>query len=212
MSRALGVALLGLSALDCNRESARRPTFVAPQAMAVDKKPSVAAEPALLVCEADGSACAPSKAGAQISGRKLLRLERGVSDFELDAATHVEVAPSSVLLLEDAPRALTVRAGGVVLSRSARAELGPLVVKLVDRELELVGHAALIAQLDDDNHAQVFVTRGSVKVKEPSGTRELHAGEGALFERQAAADWQAVFSGKVSHFRSTVLAMAQPAP
>src|SRR4029077_8294058 len=128
---------------------------------------SVAAQPALVVCEANGSGCAPVEPGLRLSGSKLLRLERGVSEFELDAATRVEIGEGSELLLQDSPRTLELRAGVISLSRSAAlAEAGPLTVKMVDRSMTLVGRTSFVARMDNLNRGQLFVTRGVVTAVE----------------------------------------------
>jgi hypothetical protein len=205
---------LGLLLLGCKKDAAHQSLVPPWQWVVTGMKPaSVAAEPALVVCDANGSGCTRVKPGVTLAGSKLLRLERGVSEFELDKSTRVEVAEGSELLLEDAPRSLTLRAGGMVLSRSAElAEAGPLLVKLLDRTLTLAGRTALVARAESLNRGQVFVAQGVVKVKEPSGTRELRPGEGAQLERQGATDLQALFAGKVSRFRQAVLAIAHPPP
>lgn len=214
MKRLGFLVVAGLLALGCKKDAAQRSPLAPWQWVVTGMKPgSVAAEPALMVCEASGKACAPVKPGARLVGSKLLRLERGVSEFELDAGTRVELAEGSELLLEDAPRSLTLRAGGVVLSRSVEPPgAGPLLLKLVDRALSLSGRTSLVARMENLNRGQVFVAEGVVKATEPSGARELRPGEGAVFERQSAADLQALFSGKISRFRQAVLAIAHPPP
>jgi Vault protein inter-alpha-trypsin domain/von Willebrand factor type A domain len=214
----LGVALLGLGLFGCSKD-APSPQVVPPWQWAVTgmKPGSVASPPALVVCEANGSGCAPVKAGVRLSGSKLVRLERGTSDFELDSATHVELGEGSELLLQDSPRTLELRAGGISLTREdALAEAGALTVKLIDRTLTLVGRVALVARADTLNHGQLFVARGVVTAVEPVGVsppvRQFHPGEGAVFERKAAPDMTALFAGKLSRFRQTVLAVADTSP
>jgi len=210
--------VLGLAALGCSKD-APSPSLVPPwQWVVTGMKPgSAAAPPALLVCEANGSACSPVKPGLKLSGSKLVRLERGVSDFALDAVTHVEVGEGSELLLSDSPRTLELRAGGISLTREdALAEAGSLTVKMVDRTLELVGRATIVARMDNLNRGQLFVGRGTVISVEPVGAvppvRLYHPGEGALFERQGPTDLTALFAGKLSRFRQTVLAVADTSP
>jgi Ca-activated chloride channel family protein len=181
------------------------------------KPGSVASPPALVVCEANGTACVPVKAGVKLTGSKLVRLERGVSRFELDGATHVELGEGSEALLQDSPRTLELHAGGISLSRDdALATAGPLVVKLVDRSLALVGRTSIVAHMDNLNRGQLFVTRGVVTSVEPVGVsppvRQFHPGEGALFERKAPPDVTAVFAGKLSRLRQTVLAVVDTPP
>jgi Vault protein inter-alpha-trypsin domain/von Willebrand factor type A domain len=210
--------LLGLTSLGCSKD-APSPSLVPPwQWVVTGMKPgSVAAPPSLVVCEANGTGCSPVKPGLKLSGNKLVRLERGVSEFELDAATHVEVGEGSELLLSDSPRTLELRAGGISLSREgALADAGPLTVKMVDRTLLLVGRTSIVAHMENLNRGQLFVGRGSVTSVEPVGTippaRQYHPGEGALLERKAPPDLTAVFAGKLSRFRQTVLAVADTSP
>lgn len=216
MKRAGLCVVVGLLALAGCKKDAGGHTGVPPWQWAVTgmKPGSVAAEPSLVVCEADGSACKPRKAGVTLAGNKLIRLERGVSQLSLDAATRVDVAEGSELLLRDFPRTLEVRAGGIALSRGENvADAGPLVVKLVDAALELVGRTQLVARLSDANRGELFVTRGVVKATSPTtAARELHPGEGALVARAAPPDLGAIFAGKVSRFRQAVLAVAHPPP
>jgi Ca-activated chloride channel family protein len=214
MKRVGLLLLAGVLALGCKKDASSKAPLAAWQWVVTGMKPgSVAAEPSLVVCEANGSGCAPVKAGVRLTGSKLVRLERGVSAFELDAATHVEVAEGSELLVQDAPRTLELRAGGVVLSRAAEVtDAGPLVLKLVDRALTLVGRTALVARLENANRGQLFVTRGVVAATEPAGAREFRPGEGAVFQRKAPDDLQALFAGKISRFRQAVLAIAHPPP
>jgi hypothetical protein len=181
------------------------------------KPGSVAAPPALVVCEANGSGCSPVRPGLKLSGNKLVWLERGVSEFELDAVTHVEVGEGSELLLSDSPRTLELRAGGISLSREdALATAGPLTVKMVDRSLLLVGRASIVARMENLNRGQLFVGRGTVTAVEPVGAvppvRQYHPGEGAVLERKAPPDLTAVFAGKLSRFRQTVLAVVDTSP
>jgi hypothetical protein len=210
--------LLGLAAFGCSKD-APSPSLVPPwQWVVTGMKPgSVAAAPALVVCEANGSGCSPVRPGLKLSGNKLVRLERGVSEFELDAATHVEVGEGSELLLSDSPRTLELRAGGISLSReSALSDAGPLTVKMVDRTLALVGRASIVAHMESLNRGQLFVGRGTVTSVEPVGAvppvRQYHPGEGAVFERKSPPDLAAVFAGKLSRFRQTVLAVADTSP
>ncbi len=218
MKRVGLLVLLGLGVLGCSKD-APSPQVVPPwQWVVTGMKPgSVASAPALVVCEANGSGCAPVKAGVRLSGSKLVRLERGTSDFELDGATHVSLGEGSELLLQDSPRTLELRAGGIALTREdALAEAGALTIKLIDRTLTLVGRAALVARADTLNHGQLFVSRGVVTAVEPVGAsppvRQFHPGEGAVFERKAAPDMTALFAGKLSRFRQTVLAVADTSP
>ncbi len=213
----IGLASLSLG-LGCSKD-APSPQVVPPwQWVVTGMKPgSVASAPALVVCEVNGTGCAPVKAGVRLSGSKLVRLERGVSEFELDGVTHVELGEGSELLLQDSPRTLELRAGGISLTREdVLAEAGALTVKLIDRTLTLVGQAALVARADTLNRGQLFVSRGVVTAVEPVGVsppvRQFHPGEGAAFERKAAADMTALFAGKLSRFRQTVLAVADTSP
>ena len=210
--------LLGLMALACSKD-APSPQLLPPWEWVVTgmKPGSVASPPALVVCEANGQACAPVKAGVKLTGSKLVRLERGVSRFELDGATHVELGEGSEVLIQDSPRTLELHAGGMSLSREdALATAGPLVVKLVDRSLALVGRTSLVAHMDNLNRGQLFVTRGVVTSVEPVGVsppvRQFHPGEGALFERKAPPDMTALFAGKLSRLRQTVLAVVDTPP
>lgn len=211
--------LLGLVALGCAKD-APSPQLLPPWEWVVTgmKPGSVASPPALVVCEANGSACAPVKAGVRLTGSKLVRLERGVSRFELDGATHVELGEGSELLLQDSPRTLELRAGGISLTRAdALATAGPLIVKLVDRSLALVGRSSIVAHMDNLNRGQLFVTRGVVTSVEPVGVsppvRQFHPGEGAVFERKAPPDMTALFAGRLSRLRQSVLAVVDtPAP
>ncbi|HXK20697.1 MAG TPA: VIT domain-containing protein, partial [Polyangiaceae bacterium] len=210
--------LLGLTALGCSKDAPSASLVPPWQWVVTGMKPgSVAAPPALVVCEANGSGCSPVRPGLKLSGNKLVRLERGVSDFELDAVTHVEVGEGSELLLSDSPRTLELRAGGISLSREAAlAEAGSLTVKMVDRTLELVGRATIVARMENLNRGQLFVGRGTVISVEPVGAlppaRLYHPGEGAVFERKAPTDLTALFAGKLSRFRQTVLAVADTSP
>src|SRR4051812_17223648 len=111
-------ALLGLVTLACSKDAPSPPLLPPWEWVVTGMKPgSVASPPALVVCEANGSACAPVKAGIKLTGSKLVRLERGVSRFELDGATHVELGEGTELLIQDSPRTLTLRAGGISLAR-----------------------------------------------------------------------------------------------
>jgi Ca-activated chloride channel family protein len=87
---------------------------------------------------------------------------------------------------------------------------------MVDRTVELVGRSAIVAQLDNINRGQLFATRGVVNVAEPAGSivpvRQFHPGEGAVFERKAPPDLHALFSGAISRFRQSVLAVPEPPP
>jgi Ca-activated chloride channel family protein len=210
--------LFGLVALGCAKD-APSPQLLPPWQWAVTgmKPGSVALPPTLVVCEANGSNCAPAKAGLKLTGSKLVRLERGVSEFELDGATRVELGEGSELLIQDAPRTLELRAGGIALSREdALAEAGPLTIKMVDRSLTLMGRGSLVARMENTNRGQLFVSRGVVTSVEPVGmtppVRQFHAGEGALFERKAPPDVTAVFAGKLSRLRQTVLAVVDTPP
>ncbi|MES1188226.1 MAG: VIT domain-containing protein [Myxococcales bacterium] len=218
MKRVGLLALLGLVALACSKD-APSPQLLPPWEWVVTgmKPGSVASPPSLVVCEANGSACAPLKAGVKLTGSKLVRLERGVSRFELDGATHVELGEGTELLIRDSPRTLELHAGGLSLTReNAIAEAGALVVKLVDRSLALVGRTEIVARMDNLNRGQLFVTRGVVTSVEPVGisppVRQFHPGEGAVFERQAPPDLAAVFAGKLSRLRQTVLAVVDTPP
>jgi hypothetical protein len=79
-------ALFGLAAVACAKD-APAPQLLPPWQWAVTgmKPGSVALPASLVVCEANGSGCAPVKAGVKLTGSKLVRLERGVSEFELDS-------------------------------------------------------------------------------------------------------------------------------
>ncbi|HEX2875964.1 MAG TPA: VIT domain-containing protein, partial [Polyangiaceae bacterium] len=210
--------LFGLVALACAKD-APSPQLLPPWQWAVTgmKPGSVALPPTLVVCEPSGSNCAPAKAGLKLTGSKLVRLQRGVSEFELDGATRVELGEGTELLIRDAPRTLELRAGGIALSREdALAEAGPLTVKMVDRSLTLMGRGSLVARMENLNRGQLFVSRGVVTSVEPVGmtppVRQFHAGEGALFERKAPPDVTAVFAGKLSRLRQTVLAVVDTPP
>lgn len=218
MKRVGLLVLLGLLVSSCSKNAPTRPIVPPWQVLVTGVRPgSFAAEPALLVCEANGTACAPVKPGLRLSGNKLVRTERGVGAFELDAATHVEVAEGSELLLdEEGGRSIELRAGGIALSRSAAGDTGSLLVRMVDRTVELVGRSAIVAQLDNINRGQLFATQGVVNVAEPAGSivpvRQFHPGEGAVFERKAPPDLHALFSGAISRFRQSVLAVPEPPP
>jgi hypothetical protein len=210
--------LFGLVALACAND-APSPQLLPPWQWAVTgmKPGSVALPASLVVCDANGSACAPVKAGVKLTGSKLVRLERGVSEFELDSGTRVEIGEGSELLLQDAPRTLELRAGGIALSREDTVkEAGSLTVKLVDRALTLAGRASLVARLEGLNRGHLFVSRGVVTSVEPVGVsppvRQFHAGEGALFERKAPPDLGALFAGKLSRLRQTVLTVVDTPP
>src|SRR6476620_9195767 len=101
MKRVGLLALLGLVALACSKD-APSPQLLPPWEWGVTgmKPGSVASPPSLVVCEANGSACAPVKAGVKLTGSKLVRLERGVSRFELDGATHVELGEGTEGLIQ----------------------------------------------------------------------------------------------------------------
>lgn len=218
MKRVGLLVLLGLLASSCSKNAPTRSIVPPWQVLVTGVKPgSFAAEPALVVCEANGTGCAPVKAGLRLSGNKLVRTERGVSAFELDAATHVEIAEGSELLLDESGgRSIELRAGGIALSRSAAGDTGSLLVRMVDRTVELVGRSAIVAQLDNINRGQLFATQGVVNVAEPAGSvvpvRQFHPGEGAVFERKAPPDLHAVFAGAISRFRQSVLAVPEPPP
>lgn len=205
-------------AIACSKGSPSASLLPPWQVLVTGVKPgSFASPPALVVCEANGTGCAPVKPGLKLSGNKLVRTEHGVSELELDGATHVELAEGSELLLEEGQaRSLELRAGGIVLTRRGAGAAGPLRVSLVGRTLELVGPSSIVAQLDDINRGQLFVARGQVSCVEPPGTlppvRTYHPGEGALLERQGPADLHAVFAGTLSRFRQSVLALAAPPP
>lgn len=218
MKRVAFSVLFGLVALACTKD-APSPQLLPPWQWAVTgmKPGSVALPPTLVVCEANGSNCTPAKAGLKLTGSKLVRLERGVSEFELDGATRVELGEGSELLIQDAPRTLELRAGGLALTRESElAEAGPLTIKMVDRSLTLMGRGALVARMDNLNRGQLFVSRGVVTSVEPVGmtppVRQFHPGEGALFERKAPPDATAVFAGKLSRLRQTVLAVVDTPP
>ena len=218
MKRVAFSVLFGLVALACSKD-APSPQLLPPWQWAVTgmKPGSVALPPTLVVCEANGSNCTPAKAGLKLSGSKLVRLERGVSEFELDGATRVELGEGSELLIQDAPRTLELRSGGIALSREeALTEAGPLTVKMVDRSLTLMGRGSLVARMDNLNRGQLFVSRGVVTSVEPVGmtppVRQFHAGEGAVFERKAPPDATALFAGKLSRLRQTVLAVVDTPP
>lgn len=209
--------LFGLVSLACSKGAPSR-TVPPWQWVVTGMKPgSVAAEPALVVCEANGSGCGPVKPGVKLGGNKLVRLERGVSEFELDTGTRIEVGEGSELLVQDAPRTIELRAGGIVLTRAdAVADAGPLTVKMVDRTLLLPGRASIVARMDNLNRGELFVSRGLITAVEPPGApvpaRQFHAGEGAVFEKKAPPNLQAVFSGQVSRFRQAVLAVVDTPP
>src|SRR4051812_33992862 len=218
MKRVGFLVLIGLAAVGCWK-GAPSPGVLPPwQWVVTGMKPgSVASAPTLVVCEANGSGCTPVKAGVRLSGSKLVRLERGVSEFELDGATHIELGEGTELLVQDSPRTLELRAGGISLTREdALAEAGALTVKLVDRTLTLVGRSGFVARAETLNRGQLFVSRGVVTAIEPVGfsppVRQFHAGEGAIFERKAAPDMSALFAGKLSRLRQTVLAIADTSP
>ena len=218
MKRVAFSVLFGLVALACSKD-APSPQLLPPWQWAVTgmKPGSVALPPTLVVCEANGSNCTPAKAGLKLTGSKLVRLERGVSEFELDGATRVELGEGTELLIQDAPRTLELRAGGIALSREqALTEAGPLTVKMVDRSLTLMGRGQLVARMDNLNRGQLFVSRGVVTSVEPVGmtppVRQFHPGEGAVFERKAPPDATAVFAGKLSRLRQTVLAVVDTPP
>jgi hypothetical protein len=120
------------------------------------------------------------------------------------------------LLDEAGGRSIELRAGGIALSRSAAGDTGSLLVRMVDRTVELVGRSAIVAQLDNINRGQLFATQGVVNVAEPAGSivpvRQFHPGEGAVFERKAPPDLHALFSGAISRFRQSVLALPEPPP
>lgn len=218
MKRVGLLVLIGLLASSCSKNAPSRAIVPPWQVLVTGVKPgSFAAEPALVVCEANGTGCAPVKPGLRLSGNKLVRTERGVSAFQLDATTHVELAEGSELLLEDSQgRSIELRSGGIALSRTAAGDAGSLLVRMVDRTVELVGRAAIVAQLDNVNRGQLFATQGVVNVVEPAGSivpvRQFHPGEGAVFERKAPPDLHAVFAGAVSRFRQSVLAVPEPPP
>ncbi len=205
-------------AVACSKGSPSAPLLPPWQVLVTGVKPgSFASPPALVVCEANGSGCAPVKPGLKLSGNKLVRSERGVSELELDGATHVELAEGSELLLEEGQaRSLELRSGGIVLTRQGAGAVGALRVSLVGRTIELVGPSSIVAQLDDINRGQLFVARGQVTCVEPAGSlppvRTYHPGEGALLQRQGPADLHAVFAGTLSRFRKSVLAIAAPPP
>lgn len=218
MKRVGFLVLLVLVALACSKDPRSSQSLPPWQWAVTGMKPGSVALPAsLVVCEANGSACAPAKAGVKLTGSKLVRLERGVSQFALDSATRVEIGEGSELLLHDAPRTLELRSGGIALTREdALAEAGPLTVKMVDRTLTLVGRATLVARLEHLNRGELFVSRGVVTSVEPVGVsppvRQFHAGEGAVFERKAPPDITALFAGKLSRLRQTVLAVVDTPP
>lgn len=217
MKRVGLLVLLGLLA-SCSKSTPSRPLLPPWEVLVTGVRPgSFAAPPALVVCEANGSACNPVKPGLRLSGNKLVRTERGVSEFQLDAATRVEIAEGSELLLEDAGgRSIELRSGGISLTRNASADTGSLLLRMVDRTVELVGRAAVVAQLDNINRGQLFATQGVVNVAEPAGAavpvRQFHPGEGAVFERKAPPDLHALFAGAVSRFRQSVLAVTDAPP
>jgi Ca-activated chloride channel family protein len=209
---------LACCAIACSKGSPSVPLLPPWQVLVTGVQPgSFASAPALVVCEGNGTGCAAVKPGLKLSGNKLVRTERGVSELELDGATHVELAEGSELLLEDGQvRSLELRSGGIVLTRQGAGADGPLRVNLVGRTLELVGPSSIVAQLDDINRGQLFVARGQVSCVEPPGTlppvRTYHPGDGALLVRQGPADLHAVFAGTLSRFRQSVLAIAAPPP
>jgi hypothetical protein len=211
----VGLVGLGLLALACSKgaPSSSPPPW---QWVVTGMKPgSVAAPPALVVCEANGSACAPVKPGAKLTGSKLVRLERGLSDFEIDAATHLEVGEGTEILLTDAPRTIELRAGGMALTRGENAaQAGPLLVKLLDRTLLLVGRSSIIARADNLHRAQLFVGQGVAAVVQPSGASPAAflPGQGAVFESKAPPDMAALFNGQLSRLRQSVLAVTETPP
>ncbi|HVY30333.1 MAG TPA: VIT domain-containing protein [Polyangiaceae bacterium] len=210
--------LLGFVLLACSKGAPSRAIVPPWQWVVTGMRPgSVAAEPALVVCEANGSGCGPVKPGVKLGGGKLVRLERGVSEFELDSGTRIEVGEGSELLVQDAPRTIELRAGGIVLTRAdAVADAGPLTVKMVDRTLLLPGRASIVARMDNLSRGELFVSRGLITTVEPPGApvpaRQFHAGEGAVFEKKAPPNLQALFAGQVSRFRQAVLAVVDTPP
>lgn len=217
MKRAALLAL-GLVSFACSKGAPSRPIVPPWQWVVTGMRPgSVAADPALVVCEANGSGCQPVKPGLKLSGSKLVRLERGVSEFQLDSGTRVEVGEGSELLLEDSPRTVQLRSGGMVLTRTdSVADAGPLTVKLLDRTVLLPGRAAIVARSPSLEQSELFVSRGTVTVVEPPGTpvpaRQFRPGEGAVFKKQSAPNLQAVFGGQVSRFRQAVLSVVDTPP
>ena len=211
---ALSFVLLGCS------KNAPSPPLVPPwQVLVTGVRPGhAAAPPVLSVCEANGSGCAAVKSGVQLSGNKLVRMERGVGEFKLDPLTSVEIAEGSELLLESAQgRAIELRSGGIALSRQTTgAGAQPFLIRMVDRTLQVDGRAAIVASLENINRGQLFVTRGLVRSVEPAGAtpplREFHPGEGAVFERKAPPDLHAVFTGAVSRLRQSVLTVPETPP
>src|SRR5690242_7527760 len=103
---------LAILALGCKKDVAV-PPLPAWQVLVTGVRPGhAAAPPVLSVCEADGKGCTAIKSGVQLSGNKLVRMERGVGEFKLDAGTNIEIAEGSELLLEDrGGRALELRSG-----------------------------------------------------------------------------------------------------
>ena len=87
MKRVAFSVLFGLVALACAKD-APSPQLLPPWQWAVTgmKPGSVALPPTLVVCEANGSNCTPAKAGLKLTGSKLVRLERGVSEHTYVAA------------------------------------------------------------------------------------------------------------------------------
>jgi hypothetical protein len=211
----VSLLVLGLLGLACSKDS---PSATLPpwQWVVTGMKPgSVAAAPSLLVCEPNGSNCASVKAGAKLSGAKLVRLERGVSDFQIDAATRLEVGEGTEILLSDAPRTIELRAGGLALTRGENAiSAGPLLVKLLDRTLLLVGRAEIIARAEHLHRAELYVAQGVAAVVQPAGASPglFQPGEGAVFETKAPPDLAAVFNGQLSRFRRSVLAVVETPP
>jgi hypothetical protein len=206
--------------LGCSKDAPATAVIPPWQVLVTGVRPGhAAAPPALSVCEANGSACSPIKSGVTLQGNRLVRLERGVGQFKLDDQTSIEVAEGTELLLEDkGGRSIELRSGGIVLSRDAAApQAGSLLIRMVDRTLELVGRTAIVASLENINRGQIFVTRGVVSAVEPPGSmpplRQFHPGEGAVFERKAPPDLHAVFAGAISQFRQSVLAVQDtPSP
>ena len=90
MKRVGSWVLAGFVALGCKPNAPSKPHLAPWHWRALSAEPnSAGTEPALVVCEANGTGCAPAKAELRLSGSKLVRLERGVARFALDAQTQL---------------------------------------------------------------------------------------------------------------------------
>ncbi len=210
----VGLLALGVLVVGCSQGS--ESTSLPPWQWAVTgmKPGSVAAAPTLVVCEPNGQGCAPVAAGVKLTGSKLVRLERGLSELAIDSATRLEVGEGTELLLTDSPRTIELRSGGMALTRDDSAiQAGPLLLKLVDRTVALVGRSSIIARADDLHRAQLFVGQGAAVVVDAAGASQpFHPGEGAVFQTKAPPDLAALFNGQLSRFRQSVLAVTETPP